>query len=105
MSLLKRLQHKDKRMDKKDIEKKQEKAVLIKKEGQKPEEMQNLGMVEITDAKESSIIDKKFEITINFLVKKHFPDADEKTTAFLTAYLVQKSLGLGSIELLMADNQ
>ena len=63
----------------------------------------SLGMVDILATKESGIIEQKFIDTITSLVNKHFPDADEKTTNFLKSYLIQRSLGLGSIEVLMDD--
>ncbi len=63
----------------------------------------NLGMVEITDQKKTGIIEDRFKETIINLVQKYFPNTDEKTTHFLTSYLIQKSLGMGKIELLMDD--
>ncbi len=63
----------------------------------------DLGMVEIIEAKETGVIEQKFADTINILIKKYFPDADEKTTEFLSSYLLQKSLGMGSLEILMDD--
>jgi flagellar protein FlaI len=63
----------------------------------------NLGMVELTDLKKTGIVEEKFIETINNMVAKHFPDTDEKTSEFLVSYLIQKSLGMGSIEILMDD--
>lgn len=62
-----------------------------------------LGMVDILITKETGIIEQKFTDAITNLVNKHFPDADENTANFLKSYLIQKSLGLGSIEILMDD--
>lgn len=64
----------------------------------------NLGVVDITDAKKSELVEEKFAETIGDLIRKYFPDADDATKGFLTSYLVAKSLGLGSIQLLMADD-
>ncbi len=64
----------------------------------------NLGMVDITDPKKTSIVQEKFEETINILIKKYFPDVDDKAIAFLTSYLIQRSLGMGSVEILMDDH-
>ena len=64
----------------------------------------SLGMVEILNTKDTGLIEKKFTEAIETLLLKHFPDADEKVIGFLKSYLIQKSLGLGSIELLMDDN-
>ncbi len=63
----------------------------------------SLGMVDILNTKETGVIEKRFGEAIEILVNKHFPDADEKTINFLKSYLTQKSLGLGSIEILMDD--
>ena len=63
----------------------------------------NLGIVDIIDIKKSNLIEQKFKETIDFLVNKHFPDVDKKTMKFLKSYLIQKSLGMGNIEILMND--
>ncbi|MBI2653439.1 type II/IV secretion system ATPase subunit [Candidatus Woesearchaeota archaeon] len=63
----------------------------------------NLGMVDILTTKDTGIIEQRFMEAITTLVNKHFPDADERTTNFLKSYLIQRSLGLGSIEILMDD--
>ncbi|MBI2128784.1 type II/IV secretion system ATPase subunit [Candidatus Woesearchaeota archaeon] len=63
----------------------------------------SLGIVEIADIKKAGIIEEKFRDMIAVLVKRYFPDVDEKTTAFLTTYLIQRSLGLGNLEILMGD--
>ncbi len=65
----------------------------------------NLGMVDILDIKKTGIIEQSFRDTIENLVKKHFPDADNETLELLTAYLIQKSLGMGNIEILMGDGK
>ena len=62
-----------------------------------------LGMVEILAAKDTGIIEQRFTDAITTLINKHFPDADERTTNFLKSYLIQRSLGLGNIEILMDD--
>lgn len=63
----------------------------------------NLGIAEINDYKNTDVIEKKFEIMITNLIKKYFPESDEKTEKFLSTYLKMKSLGLGRLELVMAD--
>ncbi len=63
----------------------------------------SLGMVDILATKDTGVIEQRFMEAITNLVNKHFPDADEKTSNFLKSYLVQRSLGLGSIEILMDD--
>ncbi|HJN57259.1 MAG: ATPase, T2SS/T4P/T4SS family [Candidatus Woesearchaeota archaeon] len=64
----------------------------------------SLGMVDILSMKDTGIIEKKFSQAIGTLLNKHFPDANEKVINFLKSYLIQKSLGMGSIEILMDDN-
>lgn len=63
----------------------------------------NLGIIDITDPKRKTIIEEKFSETIRELIIKYFPEADEKTIGFLTSYLIQKSLGMGEIEILNHD--
>jgi len=63
----------------------------------------SLGMVDITDLKKTGVVEDKFKETIFILIEKYFPDIDEKSKGYLTTYLIQKSLGLGSIEILMHD--
>ncbi len=63
----------------------------------------NLGVADIVDVKKAPEIESVFEETIGDLIRKHFPDADQETTGFLTSYLIARSLGLGNIELLMED--
>lgn len=63
----------------------------------------NLGIVDITDLKKTGIVEERFSETIVNLLNKYFPDIDEETMDFLTSYLIQKSLGLGKLELLRDD--
>lgn len=63
----------------------------------------SLGMVDILTTKETGVIEKKFIDAIETLIRKYFPDLDDKTTNFLKSYLIQRSLGLGNIEILMDD--
>jgi len=62
-----------------------------------------IGMVDIVRSREGGEIEQKFIAAIELLVKRHFPDVDEKTTMFLKSYLVQRCLGLGPLEILMDD--
>jgi len=64
----------------------------------------NFGILDLTQDRESGKIEERFEETIKLLVEKYFPESDAQTRSFLTTYLIQKSLGLGNIEILMADN-
>ncbi|MBN2422556.1 type II/IV secretion system ATPase subunit [Candidatus Woesearchaeota archaeon] len=64
----------------------------------------NLGIVDITDHNKTGVIEEKFKKTIVVLINKYFPDIEEKTKEFLVTYLIQKSLGLGNIEIMMDDD-
>ncbi|MCK5025475.1 MAG: CpaF family protein, partial [Nanoarchaeota archaeon] len=66
-------------------------------------EQVNLGIVDIINIKEKNLIEDKFKEAIILLIKKYFPEVDEQTSEFLITFLVQRSLGLGSIEILMSD--
>jgi len=65
----------------------------------------NLGIIELVDTKKTGVVEDEFKRSIRVLVSKHFPDVSNETLEFLTAYLIQKSLGLGSVEILMNDTQ
>lgn len=64
----------------------------------------NLGMADIKEAKDTNVIEEKFKETISVMIKRYFPDVDENVKSYLTTYLIQKSLGMGNIEILMNDN-
>ncbi|MEM4397689.1 MAG: hypothetical protein QW757_03650, partial [Candidatus Woesearchaeota archaeon] len=64
----------------------------------------SLGFLEITDLKKSQEIEDKFKHSISVLINKYFPDMEQETKDFLTTYLIQKSLGLGNLEIMMDDN-
>lgn len=63
----------------------------------------NLGIAEINDYKNANVVEEKFDNMIRILIRKYFPESDEETESFLSTYLKMKSLGLGALELLMAD--
>ena len=63
----------------------------------------NLGIIDITDEKKTGIIEERFKETISILIERYFPESDSETKKFLITYLIEKSLGLGSIEVLMDD--
>ncbi|MBI2657307.1 type II/IV secretion system ATPase subunit [Candidatus Woesearchaeota archaeon] len=63
----------------------------------------SLGMVDILTTKDTGLVEQRFMEAIATLVSRHFPDADERTSNFLKSYLIQRSLGLGSVEILMDD--
>jgi len=63
----------------------------------------SLGMVDITNLKQTGVVEDKFRETISILIQKYFPDIDDQSKGYLTTYLIQKSLGLGSLTILMHD--
>ncbi|MBW2964803.1 Flp pilus assembly complex ATPase component TadA, partial [Candidatus Woesearchaeota archaeon] len=63
----------------------------------------NLGVVDIRDTRQRGIIEEKFSQTIQKLIERYFPDVSEQEKNFMTTYLIQRSLGLGSIEILNDD--
>ncbi len=65
----------------------------------------SLGMLEITDLKRTSVVDERFQDAISIMVKKYFPDVEESTRKYLATYLIQKSIGLGNIDVLMHDRR
>ena len=77
--------------------------ILLEKIRQELTTQVSLGMVDILAQKETGLIEERFTEAITTLIAKHFPDVDEKTSTFLKSYLIQRSLGLGSIEILMDD--
>lgn len=64
----------------------------------------NLGMIDIRDSRQRGAIEDKFSETINTLINKYFPDATANERNFMTTYLIQRSLGMGTIEILNDDH-
>ncbi|NTV22877.1 MAG: type II/IV secretion system ATPase subunit, partial [Nanoarchaeota archaeon] len=64
----------------------------------------SLGFVELTDLKKAQEIEDRFKHTITVLINKYFPDMEDVTKSFLVTYLIQKSLGLGNLEIMMDDD-
>ncbi|MBN2368627.1 type II/IV secretion system ATPase subunit [Candidatus Woesearchaeota archaeon] len=64
----------------------------------------SLGIVELTDVKKYEQTEEKFKKTIEILINKYFPDMEDEKKGFLITYLIQKSLGLGNLEIMMNDD-
>ncbi|MBR9675870.1 CpaF family protein [Candidatus Woesearchaeota archaeon] len=77
--------------------------IILEKIRQELIKQVNLGMVDITDSGKTDIVEERFKETIVFLIEKYFPDIDQTTKEFLVSYLIQKSLGMGKLEILMDD--
>ncbi|MFQ5474555.1 MAG: ATPase, T2SS/T4P/T4SS family [Candidatus Nanoarchaeia archaeon] len=76
--------------------------IVLEKIREKLVEEVNLGIVDIR-AESENVAEERFEKTIHLLIKKHFPGVSEHTKDFLTTYLIQRSLGLGHLEILNDD--
>lgn len=63
-----------------------------------------LGPIDVAERRDPLGMDPQMKETIARLVKKYFPDTDEKTLAFFSAMVLQRSFGLGEMEALMHDN-
>ncbi len=59
--------------------------------------------LEMTEAGEPVNIKAKFQKEIKKLIKKYFPSTNDDTTNMLINYIIQENLGLGKIEILLAD--
>ncbi|MBW2972435.1 type II/IV secretion system ATPase subunit [Candidatus Woesearchaeota archaeon] len=64
----------------------------------------NLGMVDIRDIRQRGVIEERFSQTILKLIQRYFPDATEAEKNYMTTYLIQRSLGMGTIEILNDDH-
>ncbi|MEM4397256.1 MAG: type II/IV secretion system ATPase subunit [Candidatus Woesearchaeota archaeon] len=78
--------------------------LILEKIRQQLVEEVSLGFLDITDLKKSQEIEEKFKHSISVLINKYFPDMEQETKDFLTTYLIEKSLGLGNLEIMMDDN-
>jgi archaeal flagellar protein FlaI len=63
----------------------------------------SLGILDIVNVKKTGVIEDRFKEAIDILLEKYFPDVEDDNREFLRAYLIQKSLGLGDLEILMKD--
>lgn len=65
----------------------------------------NLGMTDLTDPKKKDVIRERFEELVEVKIAKFFPTVSANAASFFKTYLLQKSLGLGKIEILLDDNK
>ncbi len=79
-------------------------AIILERIRREIAEQVSLGIIDIVNVKKEALIEERFKEAIDTLLIKYFPDVDEETHAFLKAYLVQKSLGLGDLEIVMNDS-
>ncbi|MBR9703231.1 hypothetical protein GOV10_04285, partial [Candidatus Woesearchaeota archaeon] len=48
-------------------------------------------------------VKEEFKREVRSLISKYFPRTDEKTTSMLINYIIEENLGLGKIDILLAD--
>ena len=65
----------------------------------------NVGIGDTFNPRRIQEFETSFRDVIALLVEKYFPDATPKTREFLTTYLIQRSFGLGNLEILRNDDQ
>ena len=63
----------------------------------------NIGPVEVTESGGEIDIKDKFKKEIVILIKKYFPNTDEKTTKLLLSQIIRQNIGLGDVEILLKD--
>lgn len=62
-----------------------------------------LDLTDVGDIRKKDVIKESFKEATQELLKKYFPDVDKKIINFFTSYMIQRSLGLGDIDLLKND--
>jgi flagellar protein FlaI len=77
-------------------------AILDKIRDELVEKVQ-LDLADVGDIKKKDAIRQSFESATRELLKKYFPDIDNKVMNFFVSYMIQRSLGLGDIDLLKND--
>jgi flagellar protein FlaI len=63
----------------------------------------NIGVADITDPKRETAAEERYSDAARKMIEKSFPDASEQMVTILTAFLLQKSLGLGNLEIVRND--
>ena len=61
------------------------------------------GALELSEQGSLEIIKIQFKKELTHLLKKYFPNADDKTKDMLINYVIEQNLGLGNIEILLKD--
>lgn len=64
-----------------------------------------VGVIELSESGGIESIKTEFRKELNRLLKKYFPNADDKTKDMLINYVIEQNLGLGNIEILLKDDQ
>ena len=64
-----------------------------------------VGVIELSESGGIESIKTEFRKELNRLLKKYFPNADDKTKDMLINYVIEQNLGLGNIEILLKDDK
>ena len=62
-----------------------------------------VGVIELSEAGGIEVIKVQFKKELGSLLKKYFPNADQRTKDMLINYVIEQNLGLGNIEILLKD--
>jgi archaeal flagellar protein FlaI len=62
-----------------------------------------IGVIELSESGGIERIKSEFKKEITALLRKYFPNADQKTKDMLINYVIEQNLGLGNIEILLQD--
>ncbi|MGM5485040.1 MAG: type II/IV secretion system ATPase subunit [Nanobdellota archaeon] len=65
----------------------------------------NMGSVNFSDENSVNNIKEKFKEEILILIKKYFPQTDQRTSDLLVNELLRQNIGLGDIEILLNDDR
>ena len=63
----------------------------------------NIGVADITDEKREMAAEARYAEAARKMIEKAFPDASSQTITILVTFLLEKSLGLGTLEILRVD--
>ncbi len=63
------------------------------------------GTIDISEVVEQGTIKEAFKKETTSLIKKYFPNIDEKSLNLLREHVMQENIGLGNIEVLLADKR
>jgi archaeal flagellar protein FlaI len=64
-----------------------------------------VGVIELSESGGIESIKTEFRKELARLLKKYFPNADDKTKDMLINYVIEQNLGLGNIEILLKDDK
>lgn len=63
------------------------------------------GTIDISEVVEQGTIKEAFKKEITTLIKKYFPNIDDKSLNLLREHVMQENIGLGNLEVLLADKR